>query len=192
MTVTAPVTNPKLDFLNQRNSAPRLQEPGPDDAQLQDMLRAALRSPDHAWLRPWRFVSFQGDRRRDVGELFLQSLLRSNPDSDAAAREKALGAALRAPLVIAVFAVIKEHPKVPPWEQKVSAGCAAFSVSLAAEALGFGCVWRTGAYAEDKQMLSDLGGKDNEECVAFLYIGTRSSPPKALPVLEPDDFHRAW
>lgn len=192
MTVIAPSTDPRLDLLIQRNSAPRLAEPGPSEEELQHMLRAALRSPDHAWLRPWRFISFRGERRRDLGELLLRSLLRNQPDADEAAREKALGAGLRAPLVIAVMAALQEHPKVPHWEQKVSAGCAAFSLSLAAEALGYNCVWRTGAYAEDAQLFAELGCEENEQCVAFLYIGTRSSAAKALPVLDPDDFHRAW
>ena len=40
-----------LQFLQQRNSAPRLIAPAPSAAQLDDIFRAALRAPDHAWLR---------------------------------------------------------------------------------------------------------------------------------------------
>jgi len=83
-------------------------------------------------------------------------------------------------------------PGLPAWEQRVSAGCTAFAIELAAEALGYAGVWRTGSYAEDKQLVRDLGGADNEEIVAFLYLGTRDGEAKPLPVLEPSDFHRSW
>ncbi|MFK7831022.1 MAG: nitroreductase family protein [Congregibacter sp.] len=181
-----------LAFLQQRNSAPRLTTPAPNEQEFDQMLRCALRSPDHAWLRPWRFISFRGERREVFSQLLLASVLRRNPEADQAVRDKALGAALRAPLVVAVMAVIETHPKVPAWEQRISAGCAAFSLSLAAEALGYASVWRTGDYAGDARLLEDLGCAANEECVGFLYIGTRDGTPKAIPELSPGDFHRSW
>ena len=49
-----------LDTLLNRNSHPRLTEPGPDADQLQTILQAALRAPDHGRLRPWRFVVISG------------------------------------------------------------------------------------------------------------------------------------
>lgn len=181
-----------LAFLQQRNSAPRLTAPAPDEQEFDQMLRCALRSPDHAWLRPWRFLSFRGERREAFGKLLLASALRRNPQAEQAVKDKALKAALRAPLVVAVMAAIEEHPKVPAWEQRISAGCAAFSLSLAAEALGYAAVWRTGDYAQDAQLLAELGCAPNEECVGFLYIGTRDSAPKAIPELATADFHRRW
>lgn len=181
-----------IDFLQQRNSAPRLTEPAPDASEFEAMLQCALRSPDHARLRPWRFVSFRGERRQDFGELLLASMLRRHPDADDAAREKALNAAQRAPLVVAVLAAVQEHPKVPAWEQRVSAGCAAFSLSLAAEALGYAAVWRTGEYAEDAGLMREMGCAENEECVGFIYIGSRASEPKMIPELASSDYHRSW
>jgi nitroreductase len=181
-----------LDALKTRNSAPRLCAPAPDDAQLNEMLRCALRSPDHAWLRPWRFVSVRGEQRDKLGELMEASLLRREPGAEQAARDKARNAPLRAPLLIVVLAAVTEHPKVPAWEQHISAGCAAFSLLLAAEGLGFGGVWRTGATAEDPQFARDIGAADNEKIVGFLYIGTRDGMEKTLPTLDPGDFHREW
>ncbi|EAQ97709.1 nitroreductase family protein [Congregibacter litoralis] len=181
-----------LSFLQQRNSMPKLTGPGPDAAELEQMLQCALRSPDHARLRPWRFISIQGDRRKDFGELLRASLLRRDPDADDAAQEKARNAPLRAPLVIAVLVSLKEHPKVPAWEQRISAGCAAFSLILAAEALNYGAIWRTGAVAEDKQLLRDLGGADNEEFVGFIYVGRPDCNAKPVPTMVSEEFHRAW
>jgi len=184
--------NPFLSQLRARNSAPRLTDPAPTQDELDEMLECALRSPDHGRLRPWRFISIRGERRADLGALLEQSLVRTNPEADDAARLKARGAPLRAPLIVVVLAAISEHPKVPPWEQRMAAGCAAFSLELAGEALGYASIWRTGAYTEDPALVADLGGAGNEEIVAFLYIGTRDGAPKPLPELVAGDFHRTW
>ena len=85
-----------------------------------------------------------------------------------------------------------EHDKVPRWEQHISAGCAAFSVLLAAEALGFGAIWRTGAAADDPDFAHELGAAENESIIGFIYLGTRDGTAKALPELEPGEFHRHW
>lgn len=181
-----------LEFLQQRNSAPKLTEPGPDSAQMEQFFRAALRAPDHAWLRPWRFITISDGRRNDFGALLEECLLARAPDADDAAREKARQAPLRAPQLVVVVARLSEHPKVPVIEQRLSAGCAAQAILLAAEASGFAGVWRTGAAAFDRAVMDGLGLADNEEIVGFLYLGSRSGAPKPLPQLEPVDFVSAW
>jgi nitroreductase len=49
-----------LRFLQSRNSAPKLTAPAPSAEHMQEIFRAALRAPDHAWLRPWRFITIDG------------------------------------------------------------------------------------------------------------------------------------
>ena len=63
-----------LDTLLNRNSHPRLTEPGPDPEQLNVILRSAMRAPDHGRLRPWRFVVIAGERREALGRCFQASL----------------------------------------------------------------------------------------------------------------------
>ncbi len=181
-----------LHFLQQRNSAPKLEAPGPNEGELSELIRAAIRAPDHAWLRPWRFIAVAGKRREALGALLERSLLQRNPDADQAARDKARNAPLRAPLLLVVVARISEHPKVPAVEQRLSAGCAAHSVLLAAEALGYAGVWRTGDPAFDRTVMAGLGLAPNEEIVSFLYLGSRGGRPKSLPALSPGDFLSHW
>ncbi len=185
-------SHPVLTALKQRNSAPKLEHPAPNDAELDEMVRCALRSPDHARLQPWRFVSFRGEALGNLGQRLEASLLRSKPDADEALRTKARNAPLRAPLVVAVLARLSEHPKVPLWEQVVSAGCAAFTMELAAEALGYAAIWRTGSFSEDDQLARELGGEGDHRIVAFLYFGTPACRLKAVPEPEPDEFHTRW
>ncbi|TCO78322.1 nitroreductase [Chromatocurvus halotolerans] len=156
------------------------------------MFQAALRAPDHLWLRPWRFLVVEGERREALGRVMLDCLLRRDPEADETVRAKALNAPLRAPLLIVVLADITEHPKVPAVEQRLSAGCAAHAILLAAEALGYSGVWRTGNPAYDPEVVAALGGSRDEEITAFLYIGTREGTAKTLPAMSTDDFVARW
>ena len=71
-----------LQFLQQRNSAPKLTSPGPSASQMEEVFRAAMRAPDHAWMRPWRFITIEGDRRLAFGEVLEEALLARTPDAD--------------------------------------------------------------------------------------------------------------
>ncbi len=181
-----------LELLLQRNSAPRLTAPAPSDAQMDTILRAGLRAPDHAWLTPWRFVIIRGERREAFGDVLAEALAQRDSEADQAALDKARAAPLRAPLMIAVLAHIKPHPKVPPVEQRLSAGCAAHAMLLATEALGYAGIWRTGGAAFDENVHRALGAEDNEEIIGFLYIGTRDGKAKPLPEREPRHFVSEW
>ena len=184
--------NDTLKFLQQRNSAPKLVAPAPSDTELTEMMRAALRAPDHAWLRPWRFIAIEGERREAFGELLEDALVKRDPGADDAARTKARNAPLRAALLLVAVVNISEHPKVPAIEQQLSAGCAAHGVLLAAEALGYAGIWRTGPPAFDRFVMDGLGLKASEEIVGFLYLGSRDGDGKKLPQLEPQDFLDRW
>jgi len=181
-----------LDLLLSRNSAPRITGPAPAADEFDTILRAGLRAPDHAWLTPWRFVIIREDRREAFGEVLADALRQRDPDADEAALDKARAAPLRAPVLVVVIAHIKPHPKVPPVEQRLSAGCAAHAMLLACEALGYAGIWRTGGAAFDQNVHRDLGAKDNEEIIGFLYIGTRDGDPKPLPQREPRHFASDW
>ena len=127
-----------------------------------------------------------------MGELLEQCLLARTPDADEAARTKARNAPLRAPLIVVVVAKVCEHAKVPAVEQRLSAACAAHAILLAAEACGFAGMWRTGAAAYDRALMSGLGLAASEEIIGFLYIGSRDGAAKAIPPLDTADFVSAW
>lgn len=184
--------NEKLHFLQNRNSSPKLCDPAPTGEELREIIQAAIRVPDHAWLRPWRFLGIAGERRAALGDLLEASLVRREPRADETARLKAKNAPLRAPLVIVVIARLQDHPKVPAIEQKLSAGCAAHAILLAAEAMGYAGIWRTGDAAFDRGVMTDLGLAQNEEIIGFLYLGSRGGAAKAVPNLYPDHFLSDW
>lgn len=180
-----------LDLLLNRVSVGRLLEPAPDAEQRALMLRAALRAPDHGQLRPWRFITVEGEARVKLGELFA-SALAVDPACKAEALDKARAMPLRAPLLLVVVARFSEHPKVPRAEQLLSAGCAAHSLLLAAQELGFGAIWRTGDLTQHPRVLAGLGLGGNEQIVGFLYVGSFEGERRMPPALDPADFVTAW
>ncbi len=181
-----------LDALLNRVSVPRLCEPAPDAAQRELLFRAALRAPDHGQLRPWRFLTIEGAGREALGELFVSALLAEQPEAKDEAQAKARAMPLRAPLLVAVIARLQAHAKVPAQEQLLAAGCAAHGLLLAAHAMGIGAVWRTGELSHSRAMAAGLGLADNEQVIAFIYLGTPVGERRIPVLLEPQGFVSAW
>jgi len=161
-----------IDLLLGRVSPAQLAEPGPGSDQLQKILAAAARAPDHGKMQPWRFLVIEGPARERLGELMAQSLLRREPEAPAGKIDSERKKALRSPLVVVVAAAVKENPKVPDVEQIVAAGAACQSMLLAAHALGFGGLWRTGPIAYDAEVKRALGFADGDAIVGIIYLGS--------------------
>lgn len=181
-----------LDLLLNRVSVTRLVEPAPTAEQLQLMFRAALRAPDHGQLRPWRFLTIEGQGRERLGELLAEALRLRQPDASEEVLQKPRKMPLRAPLLVAVIARLQAHPKVPESEQLLAAGCAAHGLLLAAHAQGLGAVWRTGEFAYDRHVMAGLGLTEDEQLLGFIYLGTPEGGLRTPPVLEPQDFVGQW
>ncbi|MBA1200660.1 NAD(P)H nitroreductase [Pseudomonas capeferrum] len=180
-----------LDALLNRVSVARLTDPAPDGAQREALFQAALRAPDHGQLRPWRFLTIEGEGRDRLGELFAEAVERKG-DATSKALDKARAMPLRAPLLIVVIACLQDHYKVPKSEQRLAAGCAAHGILLAAHAQGIGAVWRTGDLAFDDHVHQGLGMAENEEVIGYLYVGTPENQPRPAPVLETAEFVQGW
>lgn len=159
-----------LELLVTRRSASRLAEPAPAGEQLQNILRAGLRAPDHGTLQPWQFFVIEGTGRERFSQLLEKGAAASG--SDEKAIEKARNAPFRAPLIIAVVAKCQQHPKVPKWEQEMSAGCAVMAMQMAAVAQGFNGIWRSGALTESPVVREGFGCREEDKIVGFLYLGT--------------------
>lgn len=181
-------------LLNRASIAPRLhEEPAPNEAELGQILAAACRAPDHGRLRPWRFIVIRGDARVRLGEVFAEALRARQPDTAAAAIETELARPLRSPLLVCVVAKVQSDiAKVPEIEQVISAGAAAHTMLLAAQALGFGAMLLTGANAYDPNVGLALGLAPEERIVSFVYLGSQAGRPPNLPRPNPADHTSEW
>src|SRR5213595_568710 len=113
-----------IELLKLRRSVkPReMSEPGPSPAELETILTIGARVPDHGKLAPWRFIVFEGDARVRGGEVIAGVFAKKNPQATAPEIEVEKKRLTDAPLVIGVVSFTRPHPKVPAWEQELSAG----------------------------------------------------------------------
>jgi nitroreductase len=178
-----PVVPDALELLKTRRSMkPReMTPPGPSPAELETILTIGARVPDHGKLAPWRFIVFEGDARVRAGEVIAKVFARKNPDAQPAEIDVEKHRLTDAPLVIGVVSFTKPHPKVPPWEQQLSAGASAMNIVTAATALGYGACWLTGWFAFDRDVLDGLGVRPDEKLAGFIHIGTASKPSEDRP-----------
>ncbi|MEB0206505.1 NAD(P)H nitroreductase [Pseudomonas sp. CCC3.1] len=181
-----------LDALLNRVSAPRLLDPAPSAEQREVLFAAALRAPDHGQLRPYRFLTVEGEARNQLGEILAEAVQAQGGEVTQAALDKARAMPLRAPLVVVVVARLQDHFKVPKSEQLITAGCAAHAIELAAYAQGIGAVWRTGELSYNTHVAEGLGLTNGEEVVAFLYLGTPQNELRAAPKVSSAEFVKAW
>ncbi|MCF8469128.1 MAG: nitroreductase [Sneathiella sp.] len=180
-----------IEALLTRKSSAMLSEPAPSKKELEILLQAAVRAPDHCHLRPWRFLVVENKAREAVGKGFKEALELRDPETTEAALLKAWGNPMRAPMVIVVIAKIEEHPKVPAIEQVLSAGAAAQNILIAAHALGYGGIWRSGKPCFDPHVKAALGARDKDQIVGFLYLGTAARTP-VLPKDPISEYMEIW
>jgi nitroreductase len=167
---------------NRRSVKPReMTGPGPSPAELDTILTIGARVPDHGKIVPWRFIVFEGDARARAGAVIARVFAAKNPDATAEQVAIESRRLLDAPTVIAVVVGTRPHPKVPAWEQELSAAASAMSIVLAASALGYGANWLTGWAAHDRDVLTGLGLTDAEKLVGFVHIGRANGPVEDRP-----------
>ena len=151
----------------------RLGAPGPDAAELAQIVGAAAHAPDHGQLLPWRLVQVPLAARGRLADAFAAALLArdatASPAQVAQAREKAH----RSPvLLLLVVDGLCGDPEVDLNERMVSAGCALQSMLLLATALGHGSALTSGKALKDAGLRALFGLGEGEHAVCFVNLGT--------------------
>ena len=90
-----------VELLLSRQSVNLLQEPAPDGAELDLILAAGLRAPDHGRLRPWRFVLIRGEQRQAWADRLAEAAKARDPENGPAMAEKSRAWVARTPLHLA-------------------------------------------------------------------------------------------
>ena len=172
-----PTPNPAaLMFLQNRRSRPAktMTLPVPSQAQVTEILTAALRVPDHGKLEPWRFVVVQGaamGRLADLAESRAKAL-----GYDAEKIAKGRGQFDLGLLALVVISSPKAHEKVPQIEQVLSAGAVCLGILNAAEAAGWGANWLSGWPSHERGFVEAAFGLSATETVAgIVHIATEAN-----------------
>ena len=168
-----PANTATYDLLTRRRSvkARDMVEPGPARSEIEKILAAGMRVPDHGKLAPWRFLVLQGDDRTRLGDLIAEGLVSEGETSEKVA-EKMKGYATQGPvLVVAVHSPHLESA-IPLWEQQLSIGAACQNMLVAATALGFASQWLTGWASYSPTITGGLELKAHEKIAGFLFFGS--------------------
>ena len=183
-----------INLLASRRSvqAAFLGPPGPDQRQLRDILMVGIRVPDHGKLTPWRFILFEGHQREAAGLLLAKLRLARGESLSEEARSAEVRRFARAPAVIAIVSSPVPNPKIPEWEQSLSAGAVGMNILNGAAALGFSAQWLTDWPAYDRAVAKILGLSGTERLAGFIHIGTAKTPPAERPRPAPEDLLTHW
>lgn len=150
-----------------RRSVPKVTAPAPSKEEVEELLAAAVRAPNHHLTEPWRFIVLSGEALDGLGEAWAQAAERAGEDP-AKVRDKPH----RAPLIICVVGHPKAHlPKVEEVEEHHAIGAAIQNILLAAHARGLGAMIRTGPAATYPEVGDYLGIAPDEYIAGFIYVG---------------------
>ncbi|RVT85856.1 nitroreductase [Rhodobacteraceae bacterium CCMM004] len=178
-----PDPNPAaLDFLLTRRSRPAktLGLPVPDRDALVPLLTAALRSPDHGKLEPWRLIVLERPALVRLAEMVPTCPAAAGRPPEELAKQVSQYA--MAHLAVAVVAVPRPSGKIPQIEQTLSAGAVCLQLLNAALAAGWGANWLSGWASHDREFVTLGLGLAPEEWVAGLvHIGTETAAPPERP-----------
>jgi nitroreductase len=164
--------HPAIEKILGRSSTKKFADTPVTRAQLELLLTAAVRAPDHGLLAPWRFTVLEGDSRTLLGDAMAAALREKSPDADRELLDREASKAMRSPTLVVVSAVSQAHPKVPEIEQWVAVGAAIQNLWIAAESLGLGVAWKTGSHAYNSSVKKTLGLAPNECIIGFIHLGT--------------------
>lgn len=176
------VNAPALNFLLNRRSRPAktLSDVGPDRSEIEVILTAAARTPDHGKLEPFRFIVISGDAQTRMSEAVKNQMTKDGEAVDKI--EKQSRAMTYGGAIIAVICAPKPSEKIPDWEQHLAAGGACLALLNAALASGWGANWLTGWAAQSRWFMETHLGLSEEEFVAgFLHIGQETVTPSDRP-----------
>ena len=171
-----------LEYLLKRRSANAqdLHAPGPNDEELERILAAASRVPDHGKLVPWHFIVFQGEGSVQAGAKVRAIFKSENPEASEDRLAIEATRFSRSPVVVGLISRMRKGGK-PFWEQILSAGAAGMTLSLAAHASGFGAAWITEWYAFHPQFKAYLGLDARDHIAGFIHLGTPGAVPEDRP-----------
>jgi nitroreductase len=172
-----------LELLLSRQSSGLLQDPAPEGAELDLILDAGLRAPDHGRLKPWRFVLIRGEQRLVWADRVAEAIVARDPANGQMISERYRAWVWRTPLIIAVGAEVQAGHAIPEIEQLMSAGAAAMNMLNAIHLLGYGGMWVTGANSYDPGINRLLGFEAPSRLIGFLAVGTPKPAPRNAPKL---------
>ena len=177
-----PSTQSPIEFIRTRRSvlAANIIEPGPSAEQLDIIIDAGLRVPDHSRCGPWRLQIVGKEGQHKLGDLYADLFARDNDDATQEQINYWRTRPATAPCLVVVTCYPNEEKihKVPLIEQQMSVGALCLNLLNGAHALGYVGQWLTEWPSYHEDVKAFLGHAPEIEIIGFMFLGTSSEPPK--------------
>tara|TARA_Y100000591_G_C21695082_1_gene625221 strand:+ start:107 stop:676 length:570 start_codon:yes stop_codon:yes gene_type:complete len=167
-------------FLKRRSVLAKKMQNNPiNEDDLETIVNAGIRVPDHGALNPWKIKIIKGNKLKIIDEeVILSEFKQKNPEASSESIEIESKRFQRASVVIAVLSTPVEHPRIPNWEMVLSSGAVCMNLLSCAQSLGYAAQWLTEWYSYNEKMLEYLGGRSGIDRISgFIYIGHKSEEP---------------
>lgn len=174
-----------LDSLLSRASTDALTIPAPKGEELDEILSAVMRAPDHGRLAPWRLVVVKGEARAKLADRVVASMRRLEPEPDEKKMEKRHKRFSTMPMTIILGMHLRPDNKIPLIEQQLAVGAAGMNLLNALHAAGYGAVWVSGDVTYDPVLAEEIGFPAPHMLAGFFFVGTPEKTdhtPKRRPV----------
>ena len=179
------------DFYSKRRSiVARKMSPEPiKESDLNQIIQAGIRVPDHGALNPWKLIIMQAEQLATIdNQTILKEYIKKNTNSDKKFQEIESKRLQRAGAVIAVLSTPVDHPSIPLWEMQLSSGAVCMNLLSCAQSLGYAAQWLTEWYSYNDTMLAYLGGRVGIDKISgFIYIGHKTEEPNERKRPNPAD-----
>lgn len=185
-------STPLTLLATRRSGKPRdMVAPGPDAAELRDLVMLAARVPDHGKLAPWRFVIVAPDQREALAAVITDAYRAERPQAGRLEIEAMEQFARQAPSLVVVLSSPAPASHIPLWEQELSAGAVCMNLLTAVTAAGYVGGWLTG-WPAFSERVRDAFGSAPERIAGFVFIGTPAKPLEERPRPDADTIVRNW
>lgn len=166
--------------------------PGPDAAQIHDIIALSLRTPDHGKLAPWRIVTVADDQRDAFADLLKKAWIADNPGAAGMDLSALDQFAHQAPTLLVLISTPVRDSKIPVWEQQMSAGAVGMNLLHAAHAHGFVGSWLTGWAAYSSAVAKAFGAREGDTIVGYFFLGTAGAELSERPRPEYAEVVGGW
>ena len=169
------------NFFSKRRSvlARKMSSKSIPDKDLDKILAAGIRVPDHGALNPWKIFVIKAEKLKLIDEnIILSEFKKENPNANEIQLENESKRFQRASIILAVLSTPVEHPKIPEWEMTLSSGAVCMNLLSCAQSLGYAAQWLTEWYAYNNKMIEYLGGRVGIDKISgFIYLGHKVEEP---------------
>ncbi len=170
------------DAIQGRRSIKRFKDRQVSRSEIEELIEAAVRAPNHRLTQPWTFYVLGPEARHAFGAALGKRKAKKVADPAAARDVEAKVAEEHRdlPVMIAVAVGLSDDPEIRE-EDYAATFMAIQNLALAAHAIGLGTHVKTGAVMADPAARAAVRAREGERIVATIHLGEAAELPPERP-----------